>query len=55
MPIGAVAALVLTAARVARIPRGVLPSVPRWLWFLLFLGGVTAALAGGSPCIDSSD
>ena len=25
--------------RLARIPRGVLPSIPRWLWFLLFLGG----------------
>jgi energy-coupling factor transport system permease protein len=47
--IGLVAALVLTAARIARIPRGVLPSVPRWLWVLIALGGITAALAGGRP------
>jgi energy-coupling factor transport system permease protein len=47
--IGLVAALVLAAARIARIPRGALPSVPRWLWVLIALGGITAALAGGSP------
>lgn len=52
VPIGAVAALVLFTAWVARIPRGTLPSIPRWLWFLLLLGGVTAAFAGGSPVID---
>jgi energy-coupling factor transport system permease protein len=52
VPIGAVAALVLGAAWLAHIPRGVMPSVPRWLWFLLLLGGVTAAFAGGSPVID---
>jgi energy-coupling factor transport system permease protein len=47
--IGLVAALVLAAARIARIPRGVLPSIPRWLWVVIALGGITAALAGGSP------
>ncbi|MEE6176852.1 energy-coupling factor transporter transmembrane protein EcfT [Mycobacterium sp. 050134] len=47
--IGLVAALVFAAARIAHIPRGALPSVPRWLWVILALGGVTAALAGGSP------
>jgi energy-coupling factor transport system permease protein len=52
VPIGAVAALVLVTVRLARVPRGALPSVPRWLWFLLALGGVSAALAGGSPVID---
>ena len=36
----------------ATIPRGALPSVPRWLWFLLLLGGVTATFAGGSPVIE---
>jgi energy-coupling factor transport system permease protein len=50
--IGLVAALVLTAARIAHIPRGALPSVPRWLWILMAFGGVTAAFAGGSPVID---
>jgi energy-coupling factor transport system permease protein len=52
VPIAAVAGLVLVAARLAHIPRGVLPSIPRWLWFLLVLGGVTAAFAGGSPVIE---
>ena len=50
--IGLVAALALTAARIAHIPRGALPSVPRWLWILLALGGITAAFAGGSPAIE---
>lgn len=49
--IGLVAALVLAAARIAHIPRGALPSVPRWLWVVIALGGITAALAGGSPKI----
>ena len=44
--------LVLTAAWIARIPRGTLPSIPGWLWVLLFLGGLTATFAGGSPVID---
>ena len=48
-PIGAVALLVFGAARIARIPRGALPSVPRWLWVLLVIGGGTAAMAGGDP------
>jgi energy-coupling factor transport system permease protein len=52
VPIGAVAALVLAVAWLARIPRGALPSIPRWLWFLLLLGGVTAAFAGGAPVIE---
>jgi energy-coupling factor transport system permease protein len=52
VPIGLVAALILTSARLAHISRGTLPSIPRWLWVLLFIGGATAALAGGSPVID---
>ncbi len=52
VPIGLVALLVLVAARIARIPRGALPSVPRWLWILLVIGGVTAAMAGGAPLVD---
>ena len=51
VPIGLIAALVLTAAWTARIPRGALPSVPRWLWMLVALGGITAALGGGSPYV----
>jgi energy-coupling factor transport system permease protein len=49
--IGLIAALVLVAAWIAHIPRGVLPSVPRWLWIVLFFGAFTAALAGGTPLI----
>src|SRR6202030_2365631 len=45
------AALVLTAVRLAHIPRGVLPNVPHWLWILWALGGVSAAFAGGGPII----
>jgi energy-coupling factor transport system permease protein len=49
VPIGLMAALVATAIWLARIPRGTVPSIPKWLWLLLALGGATAALAGGSP------
>nr|WP_233147914.1 energy-coupling factor transporter transmembrane protein EcfT [Mycobacterium sp. IS-836] len=49
--IGLVAALVLGGAWFARIPRGALPSVPRWLPILLAVVAATAALAGGSPQI----
>ena len=52
VPIALVAALVLSAAWIAHIPRGALPSVPRWLWIALALGGVTAAFAGGSPDLE---
>ncbi|WP_428340190.1 CbiQ family ECF transporter T component [Mycobacterium sp.] len=50
-PIGLLAALVLVAARVARIPRGALPSVPRGLWILLVIAGIVTALAGGAPVV----
>lgn len=49
VPIGMVAALVIVTVRIARIPRGALPSVPGWLYGLLFLGALTASFAGGSP------
>lgn len=52
VPIAAVAVLVVVAAWIARIPRGVLPSIPGWLWILIFFGGLTATFAGGSPIID---
>lgn len=51
VPIAAVALLVVVAARMAHIPRGVLPTIPRWLWFLLALGALTATFAGGTPVI----
>lgn len=49
--IGLVAVLLTAAVRIARIPRGALPTVPRWLWVLLGFGFVTAALAGGDPTV----
>ncbi len=49
--IGLMALLVVVAIRLARIPRGVLPSVPRWLWLLLLFGAVTATLGGGEPVL----
>jgi energy-coupling factor transporter ATP-binding protein EcfA2 len=47
--IGLVAALVAAGVWLAHIPRGVLPSLPRWLPVLLVIVGITATLAGGSP------
>jgi energy-coupling factor transport system permease protein len=53
VPIGCVAALVLTGMWLARIPRGVLPSIPRWLWIVFILAGVgPTLLGGGSPVVD---
>jgi energy-coupling factor transport system ATP-binding protein len=49
--IGLLAALVLTGAWIADIPGGALPSVPRWLWILLVIVGITAVLGGGDPVI----
>jgi energy-coupling factor transport system permease protein len=49
--IGLVAALLVAAVWIAHIPRGALPPIPRWLWALLALGFVTAALAGGAPTV----
>lgn len=47
--IGLMALLVAVAVRLAHIPWGAVPSVPRWLWILLLLGAVTAAMGGGEP------
>ncbi len=52
VPIGLVAALWFTTAWLAHIPRAALPSIPRWLWIVIIIGGTTAAFAGGSPVID---
>ena len=49
--IGLMAALVGIAIWLAHIPRGVLPSIPWWVWALLLFGGVTAALGGGEPVL----
>jgi energy-coupling factor transporter ATP-binding protein EcfA2 len=49
--IGLSAALLVAGVRIARIPRGVLPSVSRWLWILLAIAAITGTLAGGVPQI----
>jgi energy-coupling factor transport system permease protein len=49
VPIALVTVLVAAAVWLAHIPRGALPSIPKWMWILLLFGAVTAALAGGSP------
>ncbi len=49
--IGLMGLLVAVAIFLAHIPRGVVPSIPRWLWLLLLLGAVTAALGGGDPVL----
>src|ERR1700722_2148911 len=49
--IGLLGALVVAAVWLAHIPRGALPSVPRWLGFVIAVGFVTAAVAGGSPVV----
>ncbi len=51
VPIAMMGALVAAAAWLAHIPRGVLPWIPWWLWALLALGLVTAALGGGEPVL----
>jgi energy-coupling factor transport system permease protein len=51
VPIGLMAALVAVVVWLARIPRGVLPSIPRWLWILLLIGCVLATIGGGEPVL----
>ena len=49
--IGLSAGVAAAGIWLARIPRGVLPSVPRWLWIVLIIVGANAAFAGGNPRI----
>ena len=57
VPIGLVAGLVLTTAWLAHIPRGALPSIPRWLWIVViiayFVGVASLAhvIAGSSETL----
>jgi energy-coupling factor transporter transmembrane protein EcfT len=43
------AALTLAAFLDARLPSGVLPRVPRWIWAILLLGALLALISGGKP------
>ena len=49
VPIALVGALVLMTAWLAGVPRGALPSVPRWLWFVVLFTGILSVFSGGSP------
>ena len=48
-PILVVAVFVLVTARLAGVPRGALPTMPRWLWVGLWAGAALTWTAGGSP------
>jgi energy-coupling factor transport system permease protein len=52
VPIGLVAAWLAVAACTAHIPRGALPSLPRWVWFMLAIGNLTAVFSGRPPFIE---
>ncbi len=43
--------VVLVGALVSRIPRGVAPRVPLWIWLFLLVGAVIALLAGGGELV----
>lgn len=47
--VGVGAVMVLGGFLVARLPRGVAPRLPRWIWLLLLIGLVVAVSAGGKP------
>ncbi len=49
--IGLMALLVVVAVRLAHIPRGAVPTLPRWIWLLLLFGALTAAMGGGDPVV----
>lgn len=51
--IGLLGALTIAAVWLAHIPRGAMPSVPRWMWLMIALGFITAAVAGGSPVVSA--
>lgn len=44
-----VAAILVGAFVTARLPPGVLPRVPRWLWWLAVAGAVLSLVSGGRP------
>lgn len=48
-PIAVGAVVVAGAMRWARIPRGAVPTIPRWVWLTLLLTIGAAAMAGGGP------
>lgn len=49
--IGILAAVVLVGLRLAKVPRGVAPHLPRWLWAALGVGAAISLVAGGPPVV----
>jgi energy-coupling factor transport system permease/ATP-binding protein len=49
--IAVAAVLAAGAMRWARIPRGAVPTIPRWAWVMLLVTVAAAAVAGGSPVL----
>lgn len=49
--VGVGAVMVLGGFLVARLPRGVAPRLPSWIWLLLLFGLVVAVAASGKPYI----
>ena len=48
---GLTAVLLLTGFLTARLPRGVAPHVPRWIWAFVVLGALLALAASGKPYV----
>lgn len=51
LPIGLVTLVLIVAVRAARVPRGALPSVPRWVWLILLITNLIPLFNGQSPTI----
>ncbi len=47
--VGIVAAVLVVAARGARIPRNALPRLPLWFWLSVLAGALLTLLSGGKP------
>jgi len=48
---GLTAALLLTGVLLARLPKGVVPHVPRWVWGFVLLGALLALASSGKPYV----
>jgi energy-coupling factor transporter transmembrane protein EcfT len=49
--VGVGAVMVLGGFGLARLPRGVAPRLPRWIWLLVLIGAVIAFVASGAPYV----
>ncbi len=48
---GVAAVILLIGFLLARLPRGVAPRIPRWLWILVILAAALALVSGGKPTV----